>query len=148
MRSHHRRQSGRATGSILLLLVLLSGAGAWNYHRNLQIEKETEGVRPFESYSTEDLVLLRDAYQTELSGVKAQFADAKRHRVRPKSDVGSISGNVDQFAQTTRTSTRIRKAASNVAERQGQIADVERELELRSRLGQGLMLHVQRLTTI
>jgi hypothetical protein len=148
VRADHRHQSGRATGSVLLLLVMLSGAGAWNYHRNLQLEAETEGSRPFESYSSDDLATLRDAYQSELSGVRAKFADAKSQRVRPKANVGSISGNVDQFAQTTQTSKRIRKAASNVAEREGKITELERELDVRSRLGQGLMRHVKRLTTI
>ena len=82
MRADHRHQSGRATGSVLLLLVMLSGAGGWNYHRNLQLEAETEGSRPFESYSTDDLATLRDAYQSELSGVRAKFADAKSQRAR------------------------------------------------------------------
>ena len=63
-----RLQSGRALGSILLLLVLLCGAGAWNYHRNWEIEKESEGNRPYASYAVKDLESLREAFASELSG--------------------------------------------------------------------------------
>jgi hypothetical protein len=78
----------------LLLLVLVSGLGAWNYHRNWQIERETERTRPYSSYSVEDLEALREAYAGELQGVRARFEQAKRNRVRPQRDVGSISDNV------------------------------------------------------
>lgn len=147
-RHHDRRVSGRATGSFLFLLMLLAGLGAWNYHRNLQLEQQTEGVRPYESYATADIEALRDAYAAELTGSQARFESAKRKRARPQGDIGSISGNIEQFQQTATTSRRIRQAASQVAERQREIDELERELELRSQLGQGLMRHVKRLTTI
>ena len=145
--SHHAR-AGRATGSIVLLLLLVSGLGGWNYHRNWQIEKQTEGRRPYESYAVADLEALRAAYSAELEGVRQQFDAARQKRVRPKGDVGSISGNVAQFQQTTRTSKTIRAAAANVAERENQIAELDRELEIRTRFGVGVMRHVKRLTTI
>jgi len=143
-----RRRAGRATGHVALLLVLLSGLGGWNYHRNLEIERQSDGVRPYESYSSEDVQALRDAYAGELQGSEARFAAAKRQRTRPQGDMGSISGNVEQFQQTTQSSRRIRAAAAGVAERQNEIDELERELALRSKLGQRLMRHVKRLTTI
>ena len=145
--SRHRT-SGRATGSVVLLLLILSGAGAWNYHRNWQIEQEAEGRRPYASYAVEDLEALRTAYESELGQVRAHYDSTKAKRVRPQSDVGSISGNVEQFQRTTRTSTAIRNAAASVVEREGQIAELDRELEMRSRFGEGLLRHVKRLTTI
>ncbi|MBJ18081.1 MAG: hypothetical protein GY910_24665 [bacterium] len=143
-----RLQAGRATGSILLLLVLLSGAGVWNYHRNLQIEKLSGERRPYESYAVADVEALRAAYASELYGVRARFDAAKRKRIRPKRDVGSFSDNVAQFQRTAQTSAAIRDAAAGVADRQDQIAELERELDLRERFGVGLMRHVKRLTTI
>ncbi len=143
-----RRQSGRALGSVLLLLVLLSGLGAWNYHRNLQIERESEGLRPYESYASADLEALKAAYESELNTSRRQFSAAKDQRVRPKNDVGSISGNVAQFQRTAQTSGAIRRAAAGVAEREEQITELDRELEIRARFGQGVMRHVKRLTTI
>jgi len=142
------RTAGRATGSLVLLLLILSGAGAWNYHRNWQIEKETEAQRPYASYASADLEALRSAYQSELGEVRAQFDSAKARRVRPRADMGSIRGNVEQFQRTAQTSHAIRNAAANVAEREGQISELDRELEIRARLGKGMFRHLKLLTTI
>ena len=79
----NRRRAGRATGSLVFLLLLLVGAGGWNYHRNWEIEKQTDGVRPYKSYEVEDLEALKAAYTSELGGVQSQFEQAKRRRVRP-----------------------------------------------------------------
>ncbi len=147
-RPDSRRTAGRASGSLLFLIVLLVGAGGRNYHRNLEIERQSEGRRPYESYSTEDIQALRDAFEAELEGSEAKFEAAKRQRTRPRGDLGSVSGNVEQFAQTAQTSRAIRQAAAGVAERQTELGELDRELELRANFGQGLMRHVKRLTTI
>jgi hypothetical protein len=143
-----RSQSGRALGSILLFLVLVSGAGAWNYHRNWQIEKESEAYRPYSGYKVPDLESLREAFASELNGSRTQFDAAKRKRVRPKRDLGSMTDNVAQFQRTAETSNAIRDAAAGVADREGQIAELDRELGIRNRFGEGMMRHVKLLTTI
>lgn len=145
---NHRYQAGRATGSIVLLLFVLMAAGGWNYHRNWKAEKATENSRPFQTYSAEDLESLRNAYASELAGVQANFDSAKRKRARPVGDVGSIAGNVEQFRKATRASTAIRQAAAGVAKRERQIAELDREIEIRSQLGQGFARHMKRFTTI
>lgn len=143
-----RRTAGRANGSLLFLLFLLGGAGVWNYHRNLEIERQSEGHRPYESYSTEDIQALRAAFESELAGSEARFEAVKRQRSRPKGDLGSVSANVAQFAQTAQTSRVIRRAAADVAEQQNEIGELDRELMRRANLREGLMRHVRRLTTI
>jgi hypothetical protein len=143
-----RRSAGRATGSIVLLLLLLVGAGGWNYHRNLQLEKASENDRPYRSYAVEDLEALRAATSAELDAMRARFEAARRQRARPVGDIGSISDNVEQFENTTRASTAIRDAAARVAEREGQLAALDRELQLRAQMGQGLARHLKLLTTI
>jgi hypothetical protein len=143
-----RNQAGRATGSLVLLLLVLAGAGGWNYHRNWQIEQATEGARPYRGYAVEDLEKLREAYASELNGVRAEFDSAKRNRARAVRDVGSIAGNIAQFQETTRVSSAIRMAAAGVSERESQIGELEREIEKRSRFGEGLGRHLKRLTTI
>jgi len=80
--------------------------------------------------------------------VRAEFDSARRNRARPARDAGSIAANIDQFSRTARASDAIRDAAANVAEREGQIQQLTRELDLREQLGDGLMIHIKRLTTI
>ena len=143
-----RRTAGRANGSLLFLLFLLAGAGGWNYHRNLELERQSEGHRPYESYSTEDIQALRAAFESELAGSEARFEAVKRQRSRPKGDLGSVSANVAQFAQTAQTSRVIRRAAADVAEQQNEIGELDQELMRRANLREGLMRHVRRLTTI
>jgi len=138
---------GSATNSVLMLLLILAGVGAWNYHRNWQADRQPEEARPYESYAEADLSALREAYATELESVRAEFAHSKRQREEVSRNQGSMTRNLEQFAQTTRNSSAIRKAAANVAERESQIAELDRELELRSRMGHGLAMHLRRLTS-
>lgn len=143
----NRNQAGRALGSVLLLLLIVAGAGGWNYHRNWEIEKQTEGTRPYKGYAEADLESLRAAYGGDLDQKRSQFDQAKRQRTRPKRDQGSIANNVDQFARTARTSAAIRQAAGDVAAGQGQLAELDREIELRTRFGKGMERHIKRLIT-
>jgi len=148
IRRAERRRAGGATGSLLLLLLVAAGLGGWNYHRNWQQEQTAAEPRPYEGYAVEDLRALRQAYSIELEELQARFEEARRRRVRPKGDRGSIGENLEQFNQTTRHSARIREAAADVAARQDQIAALDRELEIRARHGGGLMKHVERLVSI
>ena len=141
-----RHRAGRATGSLVLLLLVLSAAGAANYYRNLQIEKQSDTDRPYERYAAADLESLRAAYASELERVRVDFDSARRNRARPARDVGSIAGNVEQFKRATRASSAIRDAAGDVSQRQRQIDAIDRELELRSQFGEGFGRHLKRLT--
>jgi hypothetical protein len=144
----HRRQRGQATGSLILLLVLLLGFGGWNYYRNWQIEREQEGPRPYASYSTTDLESLRAAYTTELETMKQKLGAAKNQRGRVSRQQGTIADHVDQFSRTTRTSSAIRNAAGDLAERQARVQTLDEELAYRASLAEGMMLHLKRLTTL
>jgi hypothetical protein len=143
-----RHRTGNALTGVLFLLLLLAAAGAWNYHRNLQIEQAAAAARPYESYATADLEALRKAYVSELASVQAELAHSKSKRGEVSRNHGSIARNVEQFAQTTVTSSAIRRAAANVAERQSQIGELDTELELRERFGQGMSRHVKLLVGV
>lgn len=143
-----RHQAGRATGSVVLLLLVFTAAGGWNYHRNWQLEKATEASRPYRNYAELDLESLRAAYASELTEVRRDFESAKRMRAQPVGDLGSIADNVAQFQRATRASSAIRDAAAGVVEREAQIKKLDRELEIRSQFGQGFARHLNRLTTI
>jgi hypothetical protein len=143
-----RFRAGRALASALALLLVVAVAGAWNYQRNLQIEIQTEGPRPYKNYAQTDVEALRSAYAADLEGVRAQLVHTKQRRTRVSRNHDSIARNVEQFAKTARTSAAIRDAAADVAEHERRLAELDKELEMRSRFGKGMALHLKRLTTI
>lgn len=149
MRMRDRRRWGGGIGPVLVLLALLSGLGAWNYHRNWQLELEADGGRPYSAYSRSDVEALREAYQAELIVAQARFEAAHARRVRPQLEMGSFSQHVDQFSRTTHQSAGIRSAADSVSRQKQEIAHLERELSLRSPSGGAAWtVHLQRLVTL
>lgn len=145
-----RRIAGSTTDSLallLVLLVLLLGAGAWNYHRNLQQERTSERGRPYASYSVREVQLLREAAASELAAARARFERARRGRAGSARDQGTVGGNVRQFNRTTRASDAIRDAAAEVAEHESLTATLDQELAARASLGAGMDRHLKRLTT-
>jgi hypothetical protein len=142
-----RRIAGNATTSLLLLLVALLGVGAWNYHRNYQLERANEHGRPYSGYSTHEVELLRDAVAGELEATRARFARARGHRMRSARDQGSVGDNARQFNRTTRASNAIRDAAGDVAVQESLKAALDQELTARAGAGEGMALHLKRLTS-
>lgn len=144
---NERRIAGNSTVSLALLLLALVGVGAWNYHRNYQLERASERGRVYSGYSTHELELLRDAAASELETARVRFDRAQSHRAGSARDRGTVAGNVRQFDRTTRASSAIRDAASDLSEREGLKAALDQELSLRVGASAGMALHLKRLTT-
>lgn len=142
-----RRIAGSTTGPLVLFLVLLLGAGAWNYHRNLQQERTSERGRPYAGYSVREVRLLRDAAGTELAAARARLEKARRGRAGSARDRGSLDVNARQFNRTTRVSDALRDAAADVAEHESLAAALDQELAARAAIGAGMDRHLKRLTT-
>ena len=144
---NERRIAGNSTASLALLLLALVGVGAWNYHRNYQLERASERGRVYSGYSTHEVELLRDATASELETARVQFDRAQRHRAGSARDRGTVAGNVRQFDRTARASSAIRDAASDLSERESLKTALDQELSLRVGSSAGMALHLKRLTT-
>ncbi len=142
-----RRIAGNSTVTLALLLLVLLGAGAWNYQRNYRLERASELGRAYSGYSTHEVELLRDAVASELATARVRFDRAKRNRAGSARDRGTLAGNAAQFNRTARASDSIGNAASDVAERESLKAALDQELALRTGSSAGMALHLQRLTT-
>lgn len=142
-----RRQAGRALIQVLIVLVVLAAAGAWNYHRNWQAEAQNAPPRPFETYATGDLEALRDAYTNEVESFQARY-DAKESTRQRASGAGLMDQRVREFEQIQATSDRLRDLRADVAEREARLREVEEELGQRANQVAGLALHLGRLFTI
>ena len=93
-RRSQRREAGQASGSLVLLLVILCVGGAFNYHRNLQRERDSERIRPYKAYAVADLEALREAYRAELESSRRSFQSAQRARAGTARDAGSVGRNI------------------------------------------------------
>ena len=75
-----RSEAGRVLVLLLVAVVALAGAGAWNYQRNLAAEKQRAAARPLHGYSTSDLQALAD--QSELRSLRAVGSEGKAAAIK------------------------------------------------------------------
>ncbi len=130
---------------LLVLLLLLVGAGAWNYQRNLELESQED--RPLRGYAEADLEKLLGAYQQEAQRL-ASRAGATR-RASPRDTQGQLVGeSVHEFERVQRASRRVRDAHGDVAEVELMVERINQELSRRGGERDPTAVFLRRLTTI
>jgi hypothetical protein len=145
VRETHRNGGAGKTVLLALLLVLLAAGGAWNYHRNYELEKQSRATRPLAGYSTDDLHALADAYRGEIASRSARYDAAKKSRVEGR-DRAYFDEQVQEFEKVQRASGRTREAGAQVAEREASLKQVEAELAARGPERAEWQVHLDRLT--
>lgn len=142
------RRAERGGAQVLLIaLVALCGAGAWNYHRNLVAEQVDHTARPLSGYSTADLESLADAYRSEIARYEAKYRGqrAQRNEARDRAHFGDQVGELEKVQRAAR---RTREAGAEVAEREAALRDVEAELAARGPERPAWQVHLERLTRL
>jgi hypothetical protein len=138
-------KKGGALIPLLALLIVLGGAGAWNYHRNL--ERESQQDRPFRGYAEADLEKLLGAYQDEVTRLTRRAHGTSRasaHQV-PGQLVGE---GAREFERVQRASRRVRDANGDLAESELMVERIEQELRYRDQDRDEMAVFVRRLTTV
>jgi len=127
-----RRRAGFGSAFVLLVIVVAAiGAGAWNYRRNLELERASRAARPLSGYSTEDLEALADAYRGEVAARSARYDGAKGQRAEAR-ERAYFDQQVQEFEKVQRQASRTRDAGGELAVREAALRDVEAELAARS----------------
>jgi hypothetical protein len=135
--------SGSQLFALLVLLGILIAGGAWNYHRNLELENAE--LRPYRSYSLEDLEALRAAFQAEADAHSARFRAAASRNVKVRGG-GMLDDQVDEFERVQHISAGKREIAGEYAKNQVQLDAVESEIATRAEEGEGWHRELRRLT--
>lgn len=137
---------GSKLGATVMALLVVGAAGGFNYHRNLQAEKQEEHKRPLSGYDDAELSALAEAYRTEIETLQQRRASLRR-TADPAAAKGAFLGeNLEQFEKVQRSSQALRNLLGEIAERQGRLAEIEKEQQLRSgSASTGMALHLQRL---
>jgi hypothetical protein len=137
-----RRTAGAAVVPVLTLLVLIAGALGVNYHRNYQIDAESDKrSRPFAHYSEEDLGAMTDGYRQERTAA-SQEVGVRRVETRERHH---FQDKVDEFERVQRATRRIRDRSSELAQLESELAQLEAEQQIRSRDGSDAMVHLERM---
>lgn len=139
-----RGRSGNL-GLLLILLVVLAGAGGWNYHRNYQAEIAERSASRFSGYDTEGLEQLAAAYRSELDVYRSQYRTLEGGRVSVRNTTG-VGEGIEQFERVRRSGDRLRAVKTELATREARVAEIEQELATRRSAASGLRLHLERLT--
>jgi hypothetical protein len=139
------KSSGKG-GQVFLLLILLGilvGGGTWNYKRNLKLEEGE--VRPYRSYSLEQLESLKAAYQNEVDRYTQQYHEASSRKVHIR-EGGMLGEQVDEFERVQRISEGTRAIADRYAKNQVQLEELTKEISRRARERDSWKLLLRRLT--
>ena len=110
-----RAQAGSGVAGLLLLLALLVGAGAFNYHRNLQAEQQED--RPYRGYSDEELETLLGAYQGRKDAQSARYEASAGRRVNAQGKA--------YFDEQVREFERVQRAHRKAAVRRDELAGTQ-----------------------
>jgi len=135
----------RTVLGVLVLLLVLGGAGAWNYQRNLAAEEALP--RPWKGYASEDLEALQGAYGQEIEQYSKKWDAARRQRVQAR-DRDLVGDAAQEFERVQGQAQRVRELGRELAEREAALEEIQEELRLRKQLGSGWKLHWRRLTAL
>jgi hypothetical protein len=144
-RFERRLEAGGSVITLLLLLAILVGAGAWNYRRNAAVEEED--YRPFRGYTDEAIEQLIDAYegQHERSSKRFEAAASRKVNVEGKAYFGE---QVQEFERVQGISRNTRALRDGIAESQTSLKLLREEASKRARERQKLRLFFERLFTM
>jgi hypothetical protein len=140
-----RSEAGSSVVTLLVLLLILAGAGAWNFRRNLAAE-EAE-YRPFRGHSDEAIGQLMAAYegQHEHDTARYQAAADRKVNVHGKDYFGE---QVEEFERVQRLSKNTRALRDELAESQATLKLLEEERSKRAQERQKLQLFLKRVFTL
>lgn len=141
--------TGGGGGALPLIVVLLvmGTLGAWNYHRNLGLEEEQAGSRPFQGYSDTALVDLAAAYGEQADILERKYKASLQTRRGVRDADGLIMEQIEEFDRVQKIGSSIRVATSQVADSEARLRGIRHEQAWRRNESQWT-LHLRRLTSI
>ena len=142
-----RRKKGGGSLPLTVILLVAGTLGAWNYHRNLGLETEQAGSRPFEGYSDSALVDLADAYGEQADTLERKYKASLETRRGVRDANGLIMEKISEFDRVQKIGSDIRVATSHVADSEARLREIRDEQAWRRNESQW-SLHLKRLTSI
>ena len=140
-----RAEMGSALPLLLVLLLVLVGGGAWNYHQNLEVEAAE--YRPFLGYAEEDIEALLGAYQSKQARDTESYEEASSRRASA-ADRAYFDEQVREFERVQRAADRKKGLQVSLAESATTLKLLQKERGRRAEESDRLRLFLKRLLTI
>ena len=139
-------KGGGARLLVLVLLVALGGAGAYNYTRN-KADEEQKTPRPYSAYSDAEISALIEAYEQEVEALESRYDAAKSRELDTRSG-GLIDERIGEFERAQQWGASTRAMGAEVAEQEAVLRELRKEQSLRGASADFLAVHLRRLLTI
>jgi hypothetical protein len=140
-----RSEAGGSVVTLLLVLAILVGAGAWNYRRNAAAEEDV--YRPYRGYSDEAIADLIDAYEGQHEQRSKRFETAAKHDVNVEGKA-YFGEQVQEFERVQRLSQNKRALRDGLAESQTSLKLLQDESAMRAKERRKLARFFERLLSV
>ena len=136
-----KRSERGSASALVLVLVLLVGALAWNFHRNLAAERRE--FRPYRGYAEADIEALIGAYEQAAEKAGSRYHGVVERRVEARG-TGHVMGNVKEFERVQSAGRATRAAREDYADARASLEALREERSLRASERSKLRLFLRR----
>ncbi len=126
----------------LMLLAGMVGLGAWNFHRN--VEAERQQPRPFASYSDSDLETLVAAYEQEIADFTRKWEKVTGKKVNVQNFVHTDS-RIREFERVQGLGRQAREMTGELAKRHVALDELHEEQAKRVQEQEVVLIFLKRL---
>ena len=119
--------------AVPVLLLLLVAGGAWNYQRNAYMDEENQ-YRPYKTLRTEDLEVLLEAHQQQVTNLRLDRAAAPDPEMQTHGiGASDFTAKLEAFDESQRRNSHWKSVHHQVLEGEVALDAIGRELDLRER---------------
>ncbi|MBW2270649.1 MAG: hypothetical protein JRH16_18955 [Deltaproteobacteria bacterium] len=140
-----RRDAGSGIWAVLVVLLVLAGAGAWNYQRNLVVEEAV--YRPFRTHTDADLAQLAEAFESQKDRVSEHYDSAAAQRATAR-EGGHFDQRVREFERVQGIGDAKKELRAELAKSTTTLKLLTEEERLRAGERDTVKLFFKRLLTI